>query len=571
MSVFLQGLAGFLQNVGQTDQAYNQNQHMQKVFAANPDFAQKLYGTIDDQKRLALVQQQQQREQDQKNALAALSAPFGDDSTGKFLGQVAGITGDTGSLAAYAVAAQKQKTEEAKQAQIAAILGGFPLASMATAGNASGSSPMSVRNNNPGNIKDPQTGEFQTFQNPGQGVQAMTQDLSAKISGKSPAMTAKFGQNYAPTLRNLISTWAPPEENNTDAYIQSVSQKTGIAPDQKLTVDDIPKIQPAMVQQEGGAPASNYFGTMPADMASQSSALSKLSQLAAIDPEKYASSYLTAQAAADKETQKQADSIITPENQNLTGQAFLDTIQSPDIKNKTQALLEGRAPYPTINSRTPTAIKQALEAAQQADPTYSATTAPVRMQTAKSFAPTGTNGQVLQSIGTASGHIVDLKEAYDEIHNGGWTKINQITNSLATQSDNPRNAAIKKFQTALNAVAPELAKISAGTTQVAEGEVNKRRDAFDFNSPPGAFEAAVKEAASLIKSRSDTMLDAYKKTMGGNLPPTAPKYSAKTLNHFEQLGVPLVDDSPDVSASGTPADINSTVNWVVKDGKLVKQ
>lgn len=401
---------------------------------------------------------------------------------------------------------------------------------------ANSNAPLNQRNNNPGNLKDPQTGAFRTFATPEDGMAANLADLQYKISGDSPAMKAKFGNDYTPTLSNLISTWAPASDNNDPKkYADFVSQRTGIPVNQPLKLSDASVILPAISQFEGG----QYQAPQPTTQAKtvESSALAKLGQLAAINPEKYGLEYTKAQIAAEKEQKKNEDSVINDQNANLTGQAFLDTLPDRDVKNKAQALLDGRAPYPTVNSRTPTSIKKALEAAQQADPTYSNTTAPVRMQTSKSYAPGGQNGQILQSIGTASGHLADLQQAYDKLNNGNWTVVNYATNKLSKQSENARNDAISKFNTALNAVAPELAKISSGSTQIAEGEVNKRRDAFDYDMPPQAFKSAMTEAASLIKSRSDTLLDTYKQVMGDRLPPTAPKYSQKTLNNFKNLGV----------------------------------
>lgn len=120
--------------------------------------------------------------------------------------------------------------------------------------------PLSVRNNNPGNIRG-KDGAFVKYATPEEGQQAMANDLSVKIGGKSAAMKAKFGDNYQPTLSNLIHTWAPTNENDTTAYINTVAKETGIAPGQVLTQSDIPKLQAAMTKVEGGQSAATYFAT----------------------------------------------------------------------------------------------------------------------------------------------------------------------------------------------------------------------------------------------------------------------------------------------------------------------
>ena len=71
----------------------------------------------------------------------------------------------------------------------------------------------------------------------------MNKDLEAK---------GKRGVN---TIRGLISIYAPENENNTDAYVAAVSQRTGIKPDQEIDLTDPAVrhiISGAMMIQEKG-------------------------------------------------------------------------------------------------------------------------------------------------------------------------------------------------------------------------------------------------------------------------------------------------------------------------------
>ena len=69
------------------------------------------------------------------------------------------------------------------------------------------------------------------------------------------------------TIRKIIGKWAPPGENNTEAYIQNVSRLTGIAPDEPI---GIPSDQPArwimlglaMAIQENGPESIDYFALL---------------------------------------------------------------------------------------------------------------------------------------------------------------------------------------------------------------------------------------------------------------------------------------------------------------------
>lgn len=82
-----------------------------------------------------------------------------------------------------------------------------------------------IVNNNPGNLKDPKTGQFMTFASPQDGIAAADQNLLG--------YQTQHGIN---TLNGITARWAPKGDGNNDpaAYAQAVSQATGIAPDQKI-------------------------------------------------------------------------------------------------------------------------------------------------------------------------------------------------------------------------------------------------------------------------------------------------------------------------------------------------
>ncbi|MDN3673438.1 hypothetical protein QWY99_10275 [Flavobacterium branchiarum] len=100
--------------------------------------------------------------------------------------------------------------------------------------------PLGLRNNNPGNLRLTNIawqGKIPNVQNTGKGyeqfvnvyfgLRAMLKDLINDI-GK--------GKN---TVKLLISEYAPKSDNNdTDAYIKSVSATLGVSPTQKLTEID---------------------------------------------------------------------------------------------------------------------------------------------------------------------------------------------------------------------------------------------------------------------------------------------------------------------------------------------
>lgn len=112
------------------------------------------------------------------------------------------------------------------------------------------SAPLGVRNNNPLNIRYTgagwvgEVGEnagFSVFDSAENGIRA-----AAKLMRNYRAM---YGIN---TISGLIARWAPAIENDTESYINSVSEKTRISSDAVLSDDDYRAVLTAMIYHENG-------------------------------------------------------------------------------------------------------------------------------------------------------------------------------------------------------------------------------------------------------------------------------------------------------------------------------
>lgn len=116
-----------------------------------------------------------------------------------------------------------------------------------------------IRNNNPGNLvktgepwlgkiphqknKDPR---FEQFTEIKYGIRAMLRDVINDIlKGKN-------------TVRKVISEYAPPFENNTSNYVDSVAKKLGVKPDSKITLINskfMMLLAKAIIEKENGKDA----------------------------------------------------------------------------------------------------------------------------------------------------------------------------------------------------------------------------------------------------------------------------------------------------------------------------
>ncbi|OCB78819.1 hypothetical protein [Flavobacterium crassostreae] len=115
-----------------------------------------------------------------------------------------------------------------------------------------------IRNNNPGNLiftniawqgKIPAQNntdfqrKFEQFTTIQYGIRAMLRDVITDI---------KKGKN---TIRKLITEYAPPNENNTDLYVQTIAKKLVLNPDSQLKKIDavfLFNIARAIIEHENG-------------------------------------------------------------------------------------------------------------------------------------------------------------------------------------------------------------------------------------------------------------------------------------------------------------------------------
>jgi hypothetical protein len=111
------------------------------------------------------------------------------------------------------------------------------------------SDSLGTRNNNPGNLRYAHqfgategANGFAVFDTMQHGIEAQREQLKL------------YGARGNDTLSGMISTYAPSSENNTQAYIDDVSKRTGFDPSQHLDLNDdaiVKKVADAMMMHEG--------------------------------------------------------------------------------------------------------------------------------------------------------------------------------------------------------------------------------------------------------------------------------------------------------------------------------
>ncbi len=118
-----------------------------------------------------------------------------------------------------------------------------------------GSLPRGIRNYNPGNLRrsaDPWQGlaaeqtdpEFFQFASAKWGIRALARTLIAYQD--------RVGLK---TIKQMIGRWAPPNENDTGAYVRAVAASVGVGPDDEIDVHDYAILRPltlAIIRHENG-------------------------------------------------------------------------------------------------------------------------------------------------------------------------------------------------------------------------------------------------------------------------------------------------------------------------------
>ncbi|MBO6059398.1 MAG: hypothetical protein J6P67_04560 [Bacteroidaceae bacterium] len=97
------------------------------------------------------------------------------------------------------------------------------------------SEPRGIRNNNPLNIRKSgvKWQGLKTLQEDKEFFQFETIEWGWRAAFVILCRTY-YGKYKLRTIRDIVSRWAPPKENNTEAYIRHVSDYTGIGPDRDL-------------------------------------------------------------------------------------------------------------------------------------------------------------------------------------------------------------------------------------------------------------------------------------------------------------------------------------------------
>jgi hypothetical protein len=134
--------------------------------------------------------------------------------------------------------------------------------------------PRGIRNYNPGNIRHANgirwqgmattqhDNQFVQYLNPRWGIRAMARVLITYQDKRLAANGTRID-----TVREIVERWAPPTENNTDAYVTNVARALGLNPDAETIdvyhFDTLRALVTAIIRHENGPgplPGGRWYG-----------------------------------------------------------------------------------------------------------------------------------------------------------------------------------------------------------------------------------------------------------------------------------------------------------------------
>lgn len=333
---------------------------------------------------------------------------------------------------------------------------------------------VSIRNNNPGNLKGTD-GQFQTFATPQEGQQALIADLTAKMTGAtSTGLTANS------TLQDFANVWAPKSDSNDPTkYAQNLASQLGV-------------------------PVNTPIGSLMPRINELAAAIAKNEGGQFVDPQaplKIANSYGV---------------LLTPEQASK-----FNAIPGEDNKRTVAGVLSGKRLISGLTTRS--GYNQTIQNyAQSVDPTFD----PVATEAGQKFRLSTDTQKFVANANTASNTLDQIIALSDQVNRGNIQILNNGVLKIKQGVSDP-NAV--KLATLSGILADELGKI-LGSSQGTDFTIQLGQSLVDPSLSKEAFAAQ----ANLLKDRIANKLSEYQTqgVQGTDTPPSSTIFD----NLFKQYG-----------------------------------
>ncbi|ECZ5235216.1 lytic transglycosylase [Salmonella enterica subsp. enterica serovar Enteritidis] len=150
----------------------------------------------------------------------------------------------------------KLETSGVSATEVSGATGGGSLGASAAVNAAEGGGALPAGAGASGNVAGGNVGNMRAVGGGWQRFGSAREGLAGMASQLLRYQSGRFNRNSRKrTLRQIINTYAPPNENKTSEYVQQVSAWTGLSPDAEIDLrdhDTMAKVLRAMVRKENG-------------------------------------------------------------------------------------------------------------------------------------------------------------------------------------------------------------------------------------------------------------------------------------------------------------------------------
>ncbi len=189
-------------------------------------------------------------------------------------------------------------------------------------------------------------------------------------------------------------------------------------------------------------------------------------------------------------------------------EAYLKTLDGP-TQALVKALVEGRKSFPSGSALRAPYWQQILAASEKYDPTLDETNYASRSATRKDFT-SGKTADQIRSVNTAIGHLSQLSDAADALHNRDMQTYNSIVNGLMTEFG---WTGATDYNTILNRVAPEITRVWRGTGGN-ESDIQRDIDTMKSSRAGSQIHGAIAELGGMLESQLESTRERYRQGMG---------------------------------------------------------
>jgi hypothetical protein len=245
---------------------------------------------------------------------------------------------------------------------------------------------------------------------------------------------------------------------------------------------------------------------------------------------------------------------------SLTGNDYLNSIPSKE-RGIVKAMVEGRQPMPSSFALAKPYWQNMIAAANNVDPSFDGTNWGARVKGMTSF-KSGADAGTVRSANQVLGHISDLTDKADALHNTSYPLANWVGNNINAAMGGD---ASNNWVTQAHAVADELSAFMKGAGHSSDTEIQQWKESLSPNMSPQQQRGAIKTLMGIY----DHALSALEDKRTGAIGPVAAEKLGPLVTPAGQAAMDKVRQWAVGSAPGaTPVDRSAVEAEMKRRGLL---